>query len=157
MFALLGAVLLAAPTARASHVSCGQTITTDTTLDSDLADCSGHGVVIGAHGLTLDLAGHTIDGNGSQSSSFFDDSGVFDNGYTDLTVRKGGVTDFTDGVHVQFAPRGHVHDLTIERVSGAAVMIWTSNDQLVEDNMVRNSAQVWSRRSAPRTRSCGTT
>ena len=42
--------------------SCGDVITQDTTLDSDLIDCPGDGVVIGASGITLDLAGHTIDG-----------------------------------------------------------------------------------------------
>jgi hypothetical protein len=39
-------------------------ITTDTTLDSDLLDCPGHGIVIGAPGITLDLNGHTVDGDG---------------------------------------------------------------------------------------------
>jgi hypothetical protein len=48
----------------ATHVSCGDTITTDTTLDSDLANCPGPGLVIGADNVTLDLGGHTIDGDG---------------------------------------------------------------------------------------------
>jgi hypothetical protein len=51
--------------ALASHVRCGQTITGDTTLDSDLTNCPGSGVVIGAENVTLDLNGHTIDGDGT--------------------------------------------------------------------------------------------
>ena len=50
--------------ALASHVSCGDTITADTTLDSDLVDCPNNGIVIGANNVTLDLNGHTIDGDG---------------------------------------------------------------------------------------------
>jgi hypothetical protein len=63
LFALAAvlALLLAAP-AQASHVRCGDVITQDTTLDSDLLDCPGSGVVIGADGITLDLNGHVVDG-----------------------------------------------------------------------------------------------
>ena len=55
-------VALLPSTAIATHVSCGDVITQDTTLDSDLVNCPGEGVVIGASGITLDLAGHLIDG-----------------------------------------------------------------------------------------------
>jgi hypothetical protein len=47
----------------AGPVSCGDTITADTTLDTDLVDCPNNGIVIGADDITLDLNGHTIDGN----------------------------------------------------------------------------------------------
>ena len=49
-----------------SHVGCGAVITTDTMLDSDLVDCANNGIVIGADGVTLDLNGHRIDGDGTQ-------------------------------------------------------------------------------------------
>lgn len=52
---------VAAP-AHASHISCGQTITTNTTLDSDLACSSSPGITIGANGVDFDLGGHTIRG-----------------------------------------------------------------------------------------------
>ena len=51
--------------ALASHVGCGDTITTDTTLDSDLVNCPNNGIIIGADNITLDLNGHTIDGDGT--------------------------------------------------------------------------------------------
>jgi hypothetical protein len=47
-----------------------QTITRDTTLDSDLLDCRGDGTVIGADNITLDLNGHAIAGLGC--SDFYD-------------------------------------------------------------------------------------
>ncbi len=49
---------------QASAITCGTTITTDTTLDVDLVDCPDHGIVIGADDITLDLNGHVIDGDG---------------------------------------------------------------------------------------------
>src|SRR5436190_11896920 len=50
--------------ASASPVSCGDTITTDATLHKDLVNCPNNGLVIGADNITLDLNGHTIDGDG---------------------------------------------------------------------------------------------
>jgi parallel beta-helix repeat protein len=50
--------------ALAAHVGCGAVVTQDTTLDSDLMDCPANGVLIAGSGVTLDLAGHTIDGTG---------------------------------------------------------------------------------------------
>ena len=60
LFALQGGQAFAA------HVTCGDVITQDTTLDSDLIDCPGDGLVIGADGVTLDLGGHTVDGTGTR-------------------------------------------------------------------------------------------
>jgi len=66
LVALVACALFAvAPgSALAIHVGCGAVVTQDTTLDSDLVDCPGNGVVIAGSGVTLDLAGHTIDGTG---------------------------------------------------------------------------------------------
>ena len=56
-------LLFAAPAA-ATHVQCGDVITEDTVLDSDLT-CGGTGLIVAADDVTLDLAGHTIAGPGS--------------------------------------------------------------------------------------------
>jgi hypothetical protein len=61
--ALVAAVFASAPaTASAQPLACGQVITEDTTLENDVTDCSGDGLVIGADGITLDLNGHTVSG-----------------------------------------------------------------------------------------------
>src|SRR5688572_13807111 len=52
------------PAPVASELSCGDTITADTTLTGDLVDCPSNGIVIGADDITLDLNGHTVAGNG---------------------------------------------------------------------------------------------
>src|SRR5687767_9453177 len=74
--------------AHATHVACGDTITQDTTLDSDLVDCTTRGLVIGADGVDLDLAGHTISGTGT---AFF---GIEARVRSGLSVHDGTVTGF---------------------------------------------------------------
>ena len=53
--ALTLATLLGTSQVLAQHVKCGDTITQNTKLDSDLDNCIGNGVVIGAPNITLDL------------------------------------------------------------------------------------------------------
>ena len=47
-----GFSVVGAGQALARQVGCGDTITTDTTLDSDLVDCPNNGIVIGADNIT---------------------------------------------------------------------------------------------------------
>ena len=83
------------PPALGSHIQCGDVIAQDTTLDSDLIDCPGNGIVIGSPDITVDLNGHTIDG---------DDSGLEDHGIDNgagedaVTVRGPGPQEFANGV-----------------------------------------------------------
>jgi large repetitive protein len=101
IFALAVAGLMAfgASEATASHVSCGDTITADTTLDSDLdcADLSGtsSALTIGAHRVTLDLNGHTISTAceaDCAGTAVIDDRGGYDRvRILDGTIRPNGV------------------------------------------------------------------
>jgi large repetitive protein len=102
-----GAVLaLGAPQALANHVQCGDVITQDTTLDSDLT-CprSGFGfetvtgVVIGADDITLDLAGHVI--TGPPDRGYIPDDNGVDNraGYDHITIRNGAIRSFNTGIN----------------------------------------------------------
>ena len=62
-------------------MTCGATITSDVRLDTDLINCPGNGLVIGASGITIDLRGHTIDGTG-------DGFGIENpGGYDDVAIR----------------------------------------------------------------------
>ena len=86
----------------ASHVDCGDTIAADTTLDSDLENCPNNGVVIGAAGITLDLNGHRIDGDGTPAAGCdpqveFCDVGVLNEGFNGVTVEHGSVREFELG------------------------------------------------------------
>lgn len=77
----------------AQPVSCGEVLTSSTTLSSDLT-CPSDGLVIGRDGITLDLGGHTIRATTPQAGigvDLADHSGV--------TVRNGTLDGFF--THVQ--------------------------------------------------------
>jgi large repetitive protein len=108
-----GVVLLDGEVASAGvAVACGDTITADTTLDSDLTDCPNNGIIIGADDITLDLNGHTIDGDGEPfepcPEGEFCDVGVGNDGHSGVRVINGSVTEFADGVFVFAAHRNRV-------------------------------------------------
>lgn len=99
---LAGVVALSRAEA-ASKVSCGHTITTDTTLHRNLLNCPDNGIIIGADNVTLDLNGHTIDGDGTPDASCnpvkdFCDFGVAFEGHDGITVEHGTVRQFEGGV-----------------------------------------------------------
>jgi large repetitive protein len=106
----------AAHAAKAVHVSCGEIITTDTKLANDLTNCPRHGIVIGADNITLDLNGHTIDGDGvlfepcpadEPCDVGIANSGIRDGrpfngeGYEGVTIKNGSVREFAEvGIYV---------------------------------------------------------
>jgi parallel beta-helix repeat protein len=102
-FAVVGATAVGGGQARASQVSCGETITADTTLEQDLVNCPNHGIVIGADGITLDLNGHLVDGDGTPAANCDNqkepcDFGLFNDGHDGVTIRNGSVREFAIGV-----------------------------------------------------------
>ena len=137
--------------ALASHVQCGDVVTQDTTLDSDLVDCPRNGIVVGAPGITLDLNGHMIDGddsagiepcgvgilNGPTFSSACDDSNA--PGHDDVTLRKGAVRQFDAGVVVSEASRNRLRGLTVSGSNYAAIILGDSDETSIERNLLRNN------------------
>jgi len=91
--------------ASAAHLSCGDTITTDTTLDADLICAGTPGLIIGAAGITIDLNGFTISGtacgfchgirNGDFSATA-NPSPTF--GFDDVTIKNGVIVGFEQGI-----------------------------------------------------------
>jgi parallel beta-helix repeat protein len=118
-FAVAGAIALDIGRALASHVSCGDTITADTTLDSDLVNCPNNGIVIGADEITLNLNGHTIDGDGEPFEPCppgeFCDVGLLNDGHDGITVRHGSVREFAVGVFVGRARHNRVLGISSRR------------------------------------------
>jgi parallel beta-helix repeat protein len=88
--------------AQARRVTCGQTITHDTTLTVDLTNCPGDGLVIGADNITLNLNRHTIDGTVGQLPACdeppFGSDGIRAGGYDGLTIENGTVQQFVHGI-----------------------------------------------------------
>ena len=133
--ALAGVLATAGGEASAGHVSCGVTITTDTTLDSDLLDCPSNGIVIGADDITLDLNGHTVSGDGEPFKACpereFCDVGVLNNGRDGVTVRNGSVGQFESGVLVGRAHENRVLDISSSQNTFFGFVVFRSAQILV--------------------------
>jgi parallel beta-helix repeat protein len=74
-----------------AEVSCGEVLVQSTRVTNDLVDCLGHGLIVGAPNITVDLDGHVIDGKGL-------DSGILNNGHDGVTIANGHVHEFAFGV-----------------------------------------------------------
>jgi parallel beta-helix repeat protein len=106
--------------ASAARVNCGDTITVDTTLHQSLVNCPNNGIVIGANGVTLNLNGHRIDGDGTPAAGCdlqteFCDIGVVNDGHDGVTVRHGSVREFGFGVFVGRARHNRVLRISSSR------------------------------------------
>src|SRR4051812_40194218 len=73
---VLPGCVMAGPAEASSAPACGDTIVANTTLHADVLNCEATGLVIGADGITLDLNGRTVSGNGSSPPERPFDPGV---------------------------------------------------------------------------------
>src|SRR5918996_6357519 len=116
---MAGLQIVGGARAWASHVTCGATITTDTTLDGDLVNCPNNGIVIGADNITLDMNGHTIDGDGQPfepcPENEFCDIGVLNDGHDGVTVLNGSIGEFAVGAFVGRARLNRVVSVSSSR------------------------------------------
>ena len=72
-------------------VFCGQKITQSIIVNNNLGDCLGHGLIVGANGITIDLNGKTIDGKSIGAA-------ILNNGFDSVTIKNGRLVDFDYGV-----------------------------------------------------------
>jgi parallel beta-helix repeat protein len=100
LLALAGTVLVGNP-ASAAHVNCGAIITSSTTLDSNLVNCPGHGLIVTGSNLVLDLGGRTISGRTNTNTSPTDEFvGIQLRNVSNVTVRNGTITNFDAGISI---------------------------------------------------------
>src|SRR3954453_20111649 len=116
-----GTAVIGAGPAAARTLRCGDVITVDTTLDGDLLDCPDEGLLIGADDITLDLDGHTVDGDGISPETCpvqgrACDVGV-DNtaGHSGVTIQGGSIREFAAGVIVSGGDGNQLRRLTISQ------------------------------------------
>ena len=128
-------------------VVCGQTLTASTRLANDLLNCQGNGLVIAASGVTIDLAGHAIDGVNTPGSQ-----GVVVDGHANVRIENGTITDFfVNGVGLHDAPHATVTKLRIRRIgagglpgdSSAGVLVQSSPGSVVMGSTVTNSVAAY--------------
>jgi len=88
------------------NVDCGDTLTANLKLSADL-DCTGRGMtglIIGAHGLNINLAGHGVIGGGGAAIA---NTG----GYDDVTIHDGSVNSLVSGVVLDGARRNLIRNI----------------------------------------------
>jgi parallel beta-helix repeat protein len=126
------------PAPAASELSCGDTITADTTLTDDLVDCPSNGIVIGADDITLDLNGHTVAGNGRPvkrcARNEICDVGVVNDGHDGITIRNGSVRGFASGVFVGRARHNRVLNVSSTSNQFFGFVLAESARSLVRDS-----------------------
>jgi large repetitive protein len=124
--------------ASAAHVSCGDTITADTTLTSDLVGCPNNGIVIGADDITLNLNGHRVAGNGELFKPCpkheFCDVGLLNDGHDGVTVKHGSVREFAFGAFVARARHNRVLGISSSRNLLFGILVADSARTLVRDS-----------------------
>ena len=131
--ALLAAgLLLAAPAAAPAAVSCGQTITQNTTLEADLNCSETPGIVIGAPGITLDLGGHSVY-SGSVS--------ILNHGYDDVTIENGSVEVNTVGIRLQGVHGNVVRHIDLSGLQNGIELTDSDANRIVANRL----ASVWIR------------
>jgi parallel beta-helix repeat protein len=97
-------------------LGCGAVVTSDVRLVADLLDCPGSGLVVDAPGVTIDLAGHVVDGSGFGTG--------IDNeaGHDGVRIVDGTVRDFQFGIHLFETVGARVAGVTArDNVIGAAI------------------------------------
>jgi parallel beta-helix repeat protein len=118
---------MGASSASAAPVSCGEVITDDTTLESDLS-CSGEfpadGIIIGAPGITLDLGGHRV---------YADRFPILNEGHDDFTVRNGSVAggEYGSSIHIVGADRNQIEDMVVEGFQAGVFLVDSERARVV--------------------------
>ncbi|HEX2468420.1 MAG TPA: right-handed parallel beta-helix repeat-containing protein [Solirubrobacterales bacterium] len=96
--------------------------------------------MIGADDVTLDLNGHTIDGDGELvgercfSRREFCDTGVANGGHDSVTVRHGSVREFAVGAFVLNARHNRVLDLSASRSRFFGIALFESARSTIRDS-----------------------
>ena len=141
-----GVLAVGPGSANASQVSCGQTIKSDTKLSNDLVDCPDNGIIIGRDGITLDLNGHTVDGNDELVEKCprrqICDAGILNDAHAGVTVRGGSVQQFGLGIFVIDAKHARVDRIhsSANQFNGV-LFVASTRSQLVNSTVVRNGLE----------------
>jgi len=98
-------LLAAIPQPAFAAVSCGDTLTTSTTLTSSIGPCPGNGITIGSDGVTLNCTGQSV--SGPSASAAPTTYGIDLAGVKGVTVENCNVVGFT----VAFELSGSSNDL----------------------------------------------
>jgi parallel beta-helix repeat protein len=103
-----------AKAAEATNASCGDTITSSLTLDGDLTDCSGDGLIVAASNIIIDGGNHSISGSGAGSGiriEYVVDSSA--DPFNNITIRNfASISGFYAGIELLGTSNSTVNNVT---------------------------------------------
>jgi parallel beta-helix repeat protein len=116
---------------------CGDTITQDTTLNNDLINCPVNGLQIGAPDITLDLDGHTIDGEAATAAVGIDNTA----GHDRVTIKNGIIREFADGIRLNNADRNRLKKLEVSYNANSGIVLDQSTNNKINENSTSDNDQ----------------
>ncbi len=135
---LAGPAVAAPQTASAvpSALACGDTVEGAVVLTHDLVCAEGPGLVL-SRGATLDLAGHTLRGSGSETALLVDwpSTGA---DTAPVAVANGTVVGWGNGL-AAYEANVTVRDVTFDRIAWTAVSAHPASSVVLESSTVRRS------------------
>ncbi|MBI2044078.1 right-handed parallel beta-helix repeat-containing protein, partial [Candidatus Pacearchaeota archaeon] len=118
---------------RAGHISCGDTITSDTILDSDLL-CIGRGLnILFTNDITLDCNGHAITGDGAT------ETGIILAGGQGVTIKNCIVQNFFNGIRFDTTIQGQLLNSVASNNINAGIFIIDARDNTFTDNAAQEN------------------
>jgi hypothetical protein len=83
---------------------CGDTVNERCTFNGDMSCDSGHGLIVGANGITIDGAGYTLDGVSSDACDGFgvQRSGIYGKSCSDIEIKDLEIKNFCNGIYFRY-------------------------------------------------------
>ncbi|MEM3030944.1 MAG: PQQ-binding-like beta-propeller repeat protein [Candidatus Micrarchaeia archaeon] len=110
--------------------ACGDTLIASWTMTSDLGPCSGDGLVLGASGITLDCAGHSITGTGTGN-------GIYSN-QANIAIKNCLIANFLNGITPSSTGGNLFENNTIYNVGQNGISV-TGTGNIVRHNRLANT------------------
>lgn len=121
------AVVSSLTQAAAAHpVRCGEVIRTSIELEADLF-CAGDGLVVGAAGITIDLSGHQIAGDG-------DGVGIRNDGFDGVIITDGRISGFDRGVQIADVATNSIEELELGSNPTVDIFVDGARSLMIDDN-----------------------
>jgi len=118
-------------------VSCGDTITSNTVLDTDLS-CSGTGLIIGANNIVLDCGGHIITGTGKYPDTWPDYYGITASGVNKVTIINCMIENYFIGVLFLQSTNSIVSNSNVS-FNFVGISVYNSSQILISNNIANNN------------------
>ena len=124
--------------------TCGDTVTSDYTLNVDL-DCSvvdGNGLIIGADGITLDGNNHSIIGKVHNINDFNSFEGIYSRNRNNVSIKNfSNITHFYSGVDFSGSNGSTIQNVTVSFNSFFGIFLDSVTYSSIVNNTINSSAE----------------